>query len=354
MPELFSNTYYGNTVLTWLSAMAIIFGVYVAGKIVYWVMGTTVKKLTAKTKTNLDDIIVDMIEEPIVAILMLGGTWYAIGTLTFSEAASATISHLMQFAIIMMFAWLITRLLDALYEEYLVPLAAATDGEMDDQILPLLRKGTKIVVWSMAVIVGLNNAGIEVTPLVAGLGIGGLAFAMAAKDTVANVFGGFTIFTDKPFTINERVKVSGFDGTVTEIGVRSTRLKTLEGRIVTIPNSTFADSAVENVSREPARKVSLTLGLTYDTEPAAMESAMEILNSITADNADVNEGATVYFSGFGDFSMNISCIYYIRKGASIAAVQSAVNMAILSQFNAAKLDFAFPTQTLYNVNSTSV
>ncbi|MBL4671555.1 MAG: mechanosensitive ion channel [Arenicella sp.] len=353
MPDIFNNTYYGNTVLAWLIAMAIILGSFIAGKLLYWVMGTTVKKLTAKTKSNLDDIIVDMVEEPIVAILVLSGIWYAISTLAFSEAASATNGHLMQFAIIMVVAWLIVRLLDALYEEYLVPLAAATDGDMDDQILPLLRKGSKIVVWCMAIIVGLNNAGIEVTPLVAGLGIGGLAFAMAAKDTVAYVFGGFTIFTDKPFTINDRVQVSGFDGVVTEIGVRSTRLKTLEGRIVTIPNSTFADSAVENVSLEPARKVSLTLGLTYDTEPSAMENAIQMLNGIAADNADVNENVVVYFSGFGDFSMNITFIYYIRKGASIAATQNTINLAILRQFNAAKLEFAFPTQTLHNVNAAS-
>jgi MscS family membrane protein len=354
MPDIFNNTYYGNTVLVWLTAMVIIFASFMVGKLVYWVMGTTVKKVTAKTKSNLDDIIVDMIEEPIVAILALGGIWYAISTLAFSEAVSVTIGHIMQFSIIMVVAWLVARLLDALYEEYLVPLAASTDGDMDDQILPLLRKGSKMIVWCMAIIVGLNNAGIEVTPLVAGLGIGGLAFAMAAKDTVANVFGGFTIFTDKPFTINDRVQVSGFDGVVTEIGVRSTRLKTLEGRIVTIPNSTFADSAVENVSREPARKVNLTLGLTYDTEPSEMENAIQLLNSIAAENVDVNEDVVVFFGGFGDSSMNITFIYYIRKGASIAATQNAINMAILRQFNAAKLEFAFPTQTLHNINVAKV
>jgi MscS family membrane protein len=94
--------------------------------------------------------------------------------------------------------------------------------------------------------------------LIAGLGIGGLALAMAARDTVSNVFGGFTIFTDRPFTLNDRIKVSGFDGTVDEIGIRSTRLRTLAGTLVTIPNSTFSESAVENVSAEPSRKVVMT------------------------------------------------------------------------------------------------
>lgn len=107
-------------------------------------------------------------------------------------------------------------------------------------------------------IVALNNAGYDVGALIAGLGIGGLALAMAARDTVSNVFGGFTIFTDRPFTLNDRIKVSGFDGTVDEIGIRSTRLRTLAGTLVTIPNSTFSESAVENVSAEPSRKVVMT------------------------------------------------------------------------------------------------
>ena len=136
---------------------------------------------------------------------------------------------------------------------------------MDDQLLPVVRKGLRATIWILGILVALNNAGYNVGALLAGLGIGGLALAMAAKDTVANIFGGVTIFTDKPFKINERIKLGGFDGTITEIGIRSTRLKTLEGRVVTIPNAKFTGGMVENVSMEPSRKVVLNLGLVYDT-----------------------------------------------------------------------------------------
>lgn len=353
MSEFLEKTYYDNTVIEWLTAMGIILGVVIVGKILYKISSQVFKRLTAKTETRLDDIIIDMIEEPIVAALMIAGVWYALRGLNLSEGGVGVVAHLMQFAIIMMLAWLVTRLLDALYEEYLVPVTESSESDMDDQLLPILRKGTRVIVWCMAIIIGLNNAGYDVGALIAGLGIGGIALAMAAKDTVANIFGGFTIFTDKPFVINDRVQVEGYDGTVTEIGVRSTRITTLAGRVVTIPNSTFSDSPVENVSLEPSRKIILDLGLTYDTSPEDMEKALKILHEIVDSDDGVDEDSTIFFSGFGDFSMNIKFIYYINKESDIANTQNRINMSVLKRFNEAGLEFAFPTQTLYNIDSTN-
>ncbi|MCP5208536.1 MAG: mechanosensitive ion channel family protein [Hahellaceae bacterium] len=352
MPEMLSNTYYNNTVLEWLTAMGIVLGVVLIARVVYRIFKTVFRKLTASTNTRLDDILVDMVEEPLVAMIVIAGIWLATQGLTLPDGLSTLIGHVMQFGIFMMVAWLLSRLIDSLFEEYLVPLTKSSENTLDDQLLPFLRKGLKMIIWCMAIIVGLNNAGYDVAALIAGLGIGGLALAMAAKDTVANIFGGFTILTDKPFSINDRVQVDGYDGTVTEIGIRSTRIKTLAGRIVTIPNSKFADSAVENVSWEPARKVTLELGLTYDTPPEDMEKGLQILQEIANEDEGVNEGSIIFFSGFGDFSMNITFIYYINKSSNIAATQNRVNLAVLKRFNAAGLEFAFPTQTLYNINAT--
>jgi MscS family membrane protein len=134
---------------------------------------------------------------------------------------------------------------------------------------------------------------------------------------------------------------------VTDIGVRSTRLKTLEGRIVTIPNSTFSGTAVENVTLEPSRKVVSNLGLTYDTTSQQMQQAMTILKEIAASSDGVEENVLVGFNAFGDSAMNIIFIYYIEKDADILGTQTAINMKILEEFAGAGLDFAFPTQTLY-------
>jgi len=349
MSDFFAKTFYGNTVGEWFIAIGIILGSVILSRIIYWIFGKVVKKLTAKTETRLDDIIIDMIEEPVAFAIVIIGFWYSMSTLDFPPLANVWLHRVYYLLIIFNVAWLITRLLDALLEEYLVPLTSKTDTDLDDVLLPIVRKGLKIAVWSIAVIVGLNNAGYDVGALIAGLGIGGLAFALAAQDSIANLFGGFTIFTDKPFTINDRIIISGIDGNVKEIGLRSTRLQTLEGRMVTIPNKTFANSPIENISSEPTRKVVLNLGLTYQMTDAQLEQAMQILKEIATANQDlIEENTPMSFSAFGDFALNILFIYYIRKSSDILQTQTKMNLEIYKAFNEAGLDFAYPTQTHFN------
>ncbi len=349
MTEFLEKQFYGNTVQEWTVALGIILGSVILSKVVYWIFSRVVKKLTQKTKTRLDDLIIDMVEEPIAFAIIILGIWYGFHTLTFSDFVQVWLERVYYLLIIFNVAWLITRLFDAILEEYLVPMADKSETDLDDVLLPIVRKGVKATVWVIAVIVGLNNAGYDVGALIAGLGIGGLAFALAAQDSVANLFGGFTIFTDKPFTINDRIVISDIDGTVKEIGIRSTRIQTLEGRIVTIPNKTFSNSPIENISSEPSRKVVLNLGLTYQMSDEQMEQGMKILRDIAEQHKDIIEdNVLLSFNAFGDFSLNILFIYYIRKSSDILQTQTKMNLAIYKSFNEAGLDFAYPTQTLYN------
>lgn len=346
--DFLSSTYYGNTGEQWLVSFGIIAGSVILSKILYWLFANVFKKLASKTKTRLDDVLVDRIEEPVVFAVIIAGIYYALHRLHFTDTLDDWIGRVYFFLIVFNIAWLINRVLDSLIDEYLVPIVAKTEGDLDDQLLPLLRKVIHFVVWAMAIVIGLNNAGYDVGALIAGLGIGGLAFALAAQDSVANLFGGLTVFFDKPFTINDRIQISGFDGFVTEVGIRSTRVKTLAGRMVTIPNKEFTSSIVENVSSEPSRKVVQTLGLTYDMDDSKVERAIEILTDIHAENIETTEDNVISFSSFGDFSLNILFIYYIKKESDIMQTQSIINMQILKRFAAEGLDFAFPSQTIYS------
>ncbi len=348
--QILTKTYYNNTIAGWGKALLIVVAALVIGKILYWISKTILGKLTGKTETKIDDIILDLIEEPIVFSFTAAGMWFGLHTLTLGERAQGWIGNGFQFIIVLSITWLVARLLNSVFTFYLAPLAEASENDLDDQVLPIVRKGTGMIIWSVGIIVALNNAGYDVGAVLAGLGIGGLALAMAAKDTVSNFFGGVTIFVDQPFKLGDRVRVSGFDGTIEEIGIRSTRLRTLAGTLVTIPNSVFSDSEVENVTEEPSRKVSLNLGLTYDTTPDSMKKAITTLQEIAASNDHLEEKIVVSFNAFGDFAMNILLIYYIKKGADIMETQTEVNMEVLGRFNAAGLEFAFPTQTLYTIN----
>ena len=347
MKEFFTKTFYGNTIVEWSISLGIVLASLILAKLLLWLTKNIVTKLTKKTKTKLDDIIVDMIEEPIAFGLILLGLWYAIKLLTFPENISTFIGHVYYILILFDIAWLINRLFGALVKEYLVPLTEKTKSDLDDQLLPLFVKGLKVTVWLIAIIVGLNNAGYNIGALLAGMGIGGIAFAMAAKDSVSNLFGGFTIFTDKPFVLKDRIIIEDVDGIVEEIGIRSTKLRTLAGRIVTIPNSVFTNGIIENISSEPNRKIVLNLGLTYDTNETDLEKAIDILTDINKNNEDTEEKVLISFNAFNDFALNIVFIYYIKKDESIMKTQTKMNLQILKQFNENKLEFAFPTQTIF-------
>jgi len=349
MHEFLNRVYYSNSIEDWLIALAIFALSPMVAKGGYWIFVNVIKKLTAKTETNLDDIFVDALEKPLLKLLLVLGIWAGLTFLELPARVDVITRDVVDFLATMLIAWFLVRLLDGVIEEYIKPLVEQSDNDLDDQLLPILQKIGKVLIWGMAILLSLKHAGYDVGALLAGLGIGGIALAMAAKDTIANIFGGFTILADRPFQLNDRIKIVGFDGNVREIGLRSTRLQTLEGRTVTIPNSKFAESPVENISMEPSRKITLDLGLTYDTTPEQMDQALAILKDIAQKNKDVEEKIILFFSNFSASTLNISFIYYIRKSADIPSTQNAMNLAILKRFNEAKLQFAFPTQTVYTV-----
>ena len=348
MTEFLAKEFYWNTVGEWLIALAIILGSILLGRAVFWVLSNIVKKLTAKTKTNIDDIIIDMIEEPMAFAVSILGIWYGLDALHLPDVAHVWINRIYYLLVIFNIAWLINRLIDALIEEYLVPIVEKSESDLDDQLLPILRKGIHAAVWIMAIIIGLNNAGYDVGALIAGLGIGGLAFALAAQDTVANFFGGVTIFVDKPFTVHDWIKINGEEGIVEEVGIRSTRIRTFPGRLVIIPNKVFAESVIENVSAEPNRRVILVLGLTYDMDHNRVQEALKILAEVHEKfSSHLEDKHLELFDSFGDFSLNVKFIYYIKKGEDVFQLNSQINLEILERFNAVGLDFAFPTQTIH-------
>lgn len=247
-------------------------------------------------------------------------------------------------------AWFVANLFNTFVEKYAKPKIDASESPLGKQVLPLIKSFVNAVVWIVAIIFALEQAGYNVGALLAGLGIGGLALAMAAKDSAANIFGGISIFSDKSFRVGDRIKIRGFDGIVEEVGVRVTRIRTFDGTLIIIPNSTFTNSELENVSAEPARRIVLNLGLTYDTSSEKIQKAMDILKDIIANNDHTEEKVLLSFNAFNDSSLNILFIYYITAGEDILETQTEVNMAILERFNKASLDFAFPTITQYKID----
>lgn len=346
--SILDRIFYFNTIEQWSYALLTVLSVWLLSKVLLWTSSQFIARLTRRTATKLDDLLLDSGQQPLILLFTLFGFLYAYHQLTFPDGIDRWVTNTYHAAMTLAVTWLIARVVDALIREYLVPYAEKSESKLDDHLVPMVRKGLRSVIWVLGVIVALNNAGYNVGALLAGLGIGGLALAMAAKDTVANFFGGVSVLTDKPFLVGDRIRIDGYDGTVLEVGIRSTRIRTLEGPMLVVPNHKFTDSLLENVTAEPSRRIRHELGLTYGTAPEQMELALKILNEIIdADQEVLEQDRLVSFTSYGAFSLNILFICYIRKSADIFGTQSMVNLDILKRFNEAGLDFAFPTQTLH-------
>lgn len=342
------TTFWGSTAKQWIFCAAFWLGTYFITKIILWFFDKVIHRICCNTETKLDDIVCETLRGPLSFGFVLLGVWLGLQQLTFESGLSDFLGKVYTFLVTINVTWFVSRLLTGIVTTYVDPIMSTKENKVGKQVVSMLKSVIHVVIWAFGVVMALNNIGYDVGALIAGLGLGGLMVAMAAKDTVSNFFGGVTIFIDKPFTIDDRVRAEGFDGFVTKIGMRSFCIKTLDGTEVVIPNSKVIDGVVENVSREPARKVILDLGLTYDTKPEQMQRAMDILREISAQNTNLdNTNTIVSFTTFGDFSLGIKFIYYIKSGADIFGTQNDVNMSILSRFNAEGLNFAFPTQTIY-------
>ena len=245
--------------------------------------------------------------------------------------------------------WFFSRATDA-GMQILSRRAERTGTRLDDQIVPLLRKAIKATVGIIVALWTCNALGIDVTAVIAGLGIGGLAVALGLQDTLANFFGSIFIMFDRPFRVGDRIIIENVDGVVEELGLRSTRIRTLDKTLVCIPNKTVANAIINNIARIQMRKVIQTVGVTYETTAEQMEQILEDIRGIVHAHEGIDQEFTVVrFDAFGDSSLNINIIYFTKTidYCEFLKVKEEVNLAIMRAVAARGLSIAFPTRTLY-------
>lgn len=347
--EFLEQILYGNTLKNWGVSLLIIVGALIFNKIIQFLNKRVFQKLSAKTRNRFDDILFQSLEAPVLLGVMLVAIWVAFSRLETPEKINEMVSNAYKILTTLNVTWFFVRLSTSFLEQAIE--GSKEDGKktrVDNKLLPLLRRTLNVIIWGIGIVTALSNAGVSVSALLGALGVGGMALALASQDTIKNLLAGITVLTDRPFQIGDRVRFDSIDGTVEDIGLRSTRIRTLEERVITIPNSTIMDAAIENVNSEPMRKVVLKLGLTYDTTPEKMNEAMNLLKAMPSKIKYVSaKDLVVAFTEFADSALGITFIYYIEKRGNIFDTNTKVNMEILTSFNAAGLNFAFPTQTIY-------
>jgi MscS family membrane protein len=349
---MWEQIYNDNSLNDWGIAILIIAGALLVNKLIL----ILIRRKTKKNTSGWDDLFFISLEKPIMLGVMLLAIWLAANRLQLADEVYAMIKKSYDVLVILNITWFFSRFAGVLIEAE--PSVAVKKQPVirqryiiDPKLYPIFKRTVLIIVWTIGIIMALNNAGIQVAALLSTLGIGGIAFALAAQDTIKNIFGGFTIITNKPFRIGDTVKIDSIEGTVVDIGLRSTRILNYDKRIVTIPNFKVMDSFITNISSEHGRRVVMELGLTYNTSPEKMQEAIQILTDLPTLIAEIKRKDIVAsFTDFEESAMVITFIYFVSKSADIFQTRSKVNLEILNAFNQAGLSFAFPSRTVYVAN----
>lgn len=338
----------GIEIWRWVGFGTSIAASWVLSRVAVWLVSKHIRALTLRTKTDLDTKLVDL-SVPIVrwAIILLV-TRQGLHFLEFTPWIENLIVELFIAAYAILIALFATRFADLLLETWGVRYGDASSEQLKTSLLPAVSRLVKITIGTLTILLILQNAGYNIGSLLAGLGIGGLAMALAAQHSLANIFGSVTILCDKPFVVGDRIKVDQYDGTVERIGLRSTVIRTLDGTVVSIPNRQMADASIENVSRRPTIKRMFTLNLVYDTSLDRMKKALTILRNILGKHPGVQDH-WVYWENFGSHSLDILVIYWCKhlKYRDFLMANEEINFEIKRRFEEVDLEFAFPTQTIH-------
>jgi len=333
--------FFGNMLYSYINFLFFILVLLFLSMVVKRIINKKLNNLADDKKNKLKPFL-KKIDFQITLIFLLFGINFSHYFLIFTNQIKVIIENVSNVLYILFFTSLFFRLIDFISEIYI-----RKESNLNRELVPILKKFIKLFIFIIAFIVILEKTGFDITSLVAGLGIGGLAFALAAKDILSNLFGGVSILIDKPFQIGQRIKFMGIDGFIDEIGIRTTKIKTLDGTQVIIPNAKFTDNMIENVSREESKKVVMNIGLIYSTTNTKINKAMKILKDIIVKNQNTKNEPLIAFNDFKESSLNILLVYYIENKSAILTTKNDINLEIKKQFEKNKIEFAYATQTIH-------
>lgn len=337
-------------ILLWQYAASLIyiFLAFYISKLLDYLTRIWLRKWAEKTTTKFDDLLLDLLNGPIKIVAFI--IFLRIGLEVF--VWPGIVQSILSKGFTIVVAWTVTyvalKFVDVVLGYWRSRARPETDRAFDEQLFPIIRKSLKVFIAVVAVLVTLDNIGINITAAIASLSIGGLAIGLAAQDTLANLFGAVSVFADKPFRIGDRVQLNDVDGTVESIGMRSTRVRNLDGHLITVPNKTMGNATITNISRRPTIKTVMNFGLTYDTSAEKLKRAVQILEEIYKGHPETHD-LIVSFNKFADSSLNIMVIHWWKGTDAKACLMGLhdMNFKVKERFDAEKLNFAFPSQTVY-------
>jgi len=356
------NIYAG---ISWLKLFLILFliitVVFIERK-VSRLVNKTKRKIEARNAQNgFRYLMIDAASKPISMFIWIYGIYIVATPLLVlfqqpnGENIVITIAQKgVDFGIAVAVIWFIVRLVE-IVEYHIRNWSSSTDDNIDEILAPLVGKMLRVFTVTIGgTLIIQNLTGVKMGPLLASMGIGGIAIALAAKDSIANFFGTLTILFDKPFKLGERVVIDNSDGIIEKVGFRTTRVRLLSGHLVSIPNEKVVNSTVENIGRRPYIRWKTTIAISYDTPTDKVKKAVSILKEILDNHDGMNpeRPPRVYFNEFGEWSLNIMVLawYHPPNYWEMQTWQMQTCLEILKQYNDVGIQFAFPSRSIYLAN----
>lgn len=338
----------GNTPVHFVLAALFLVGAVLLRRVVTNIIFNLLKKLAAKTETTLDDKLFPAMESPVATFIMLVGIFSALKVLKLSEVNDRVIGYGSTVAFSLVVFWGLLRAFNALLDH---AHEIAVQKQMGvAAFMPWIKKTLVAVFVVIGVLLTVQSLGYNVSTILSGLGIGGLAFALAAQDTIANLFGSIVVAIDQPFKLGETIRVQGNIGTVEDIGLRSTKLRLLDKSLIAMPNKMVASESIVNLSRFTGRRVEQVIGLTYNTTAAQLEAITQEIRGLIQNEAEVDASSImVYFRDFSASSLDLWIVYVAKDpdAQKHFALRQRLNLAFMRAVEARGLSFAFPTQTVH-------
>lgn len=339
---------FGEPLWKYLAFLAYLGLAFLSAYLVNRLVSGRLRAWAARTPSKYDDILLKVVHGPVKVVTFVIVLNFGLQVFAWPAVVQDYLSKGLRVVVAWSITYMVIKALDLLLVFWRQRAAAPEDPLFDKQLLPLMRRVGKYFIILLALLVTAQNLGVEVTTLLAGLSIGGLAVGLAAQDTLANLFGAVALFMDRPCVVGDRIQVEGYDGVVEEIGLRSTRLRNLDGHLVTIPNKAMANASITNISKRPNIRTVMTLGITYDTPAEKVKLAGDIIQEVFKSHP-MTADVWVSFNQFADCSLNFLVVHWWNSTVykDYLAGMQEMNLALKARFDAAGISFAFPTRTLY-------
>lgn len=345
MNEFLHQTYWGNTVLAYLIAMGGMFVAWAVLRLLKKRFVLSLRKLTNKTSNRYDDLIVTAIEKFVLPLAYLAVNYSILLQLNLAPK----LVKVLDVAMLVVLSWFIIRLINFVLLG-VIKAAMYMRNEPTERLRQL--NGIMLIVkgltWVVGIIMLIDNLGYNVTTIIAGLGVGGIAIALAAQNILGDLFSYLVIFFDKPFEVGDFIVVGNSSGIVEKIGIKTSHVRSLDGQQLVMPNAEMVKTVIQNYKRLQRRRVVFIVSITYQTKPEQVRALPGIIREIITPQPQVTFDRA-HLKTLGESSLDYEVVYYIESADYLLFMdtQQAICATLFERFAAEGIDFAYPTRTLF-------